>query len=180
MMVWAEVTVDGQTTPEFDVCNGLRQGCVIAPTLFNLYFALEMEQWGLTLSLAKTKLVVVVGEGSEGELRPLVLEGGDIESVEEFKYLGSVADRRGGVRKEVGERIARASGAFGIINHSILRNSNLSLNTKRAVYKAVVLGVLLYGSETWTTKRAVARKLEAFHNRCLRRILGITSVQQHL
>ena len=28
----AEVTVDGQTTPEFDVCNGLRQGCVIAPT----------------------------------------------------------------------------------------------------------------------------------------------------
>ena len=48
------------------------------------------------------------------------------------------------------------------------------------MYKAVVLGVLLYGSETWTTKRAVARKLEAFHNRCLRGILGITSVQQHL
>ena len=91
--------MDGQTTPEFDVCNGLRQGCVIAPTLFNLYFALVMEQWGMTLSLAKTKLVVVVGEGSEGELRPLVLEGGEIESVEEFKYLGSVVDRRGGVRK---------------------------------------------------------------------------------
>ena len=32
----AEVTVDGQTTPEFDVCNGLSQGCVIAPTLLNL------------------------------------------------------------------------------------------------------------------------------------------------
>ena len=48
------------------------------------------------------------------------------------------------------------------------------------VCKAVVLGVLLYGSETWTTKRAVARKLEAFHNRCLRGILGITSVQQRL
>ena len=164
----AEVTVDGQATPEFDVCNGLRQGCVIAPTLFNLYFALVMEQWrvrcgefgvdvqykyrggggggklvgertrrpltgkitellfadgavvtgtdrdgmeraakelerlvkcwGLTLSLAKTKLVVIGGEeGSEDELRPLVLEGGGIESVEEFKYLGSVVDRRGGV-----------------------------------------------------------------------------------
>ena len=30
------------------------------------------------------------------------------------------------------------------------------------------------------TKRAVARKLEAFNNRCLRGILGITSVQQRL
>ena len=138
-----------------------------------------MKCWGLTLSLAKTKLVVVGGEGSEDELRPLVLEGGEIESVEEFKYLGSVVDRRGGVMTEVGERIARASRAFGIIKH-ILRNSNLSINTKRAAYKAVVLGVLRYGSKTWTTKRAVARKLEAFHNRCLRGILGITSVQQRL
>ena len=41
----AKVTVDGQMTPEFDVCNGLRKGYVIAPTLFNLYFALVMEQW---------------------------------------------------------------------------------------------------------------------------------------
>ena len=40
-----EVTVNGQVAPEFEVCNGLRQGCVIAPTIFNLYFALVMEQW---------------------------------------------------------------------------------------------------------------------------------------
>ena len=91
--------------------------------------------------MAKTKLVVVGGEGSEDELRPLVLEGEEIESVEEFKYLGSVIDRRFSVIKEVGERIAKAFRAFVIIKHSILRNSNLS---KSAVYKAVVLGVLLY------------------------------------
>ena len=35
-------------------------------------------------------------------------------------------------------------------------------------------------SETWTTKQAVARKLEAFNNRYLRGILGITSMQQRL
>ena len=27
----AEVTVDGQVAPDFEVCNGLRQGCVIGP-----------------------------------------------------------------------------------------------------------------------------------------------------
>ena len=51
--------------------------------------------------------------------------------MEEFKYLGSVVDRRGGMMKEVGERITRASRAFGIIKHSILRTSNLPHNTKR-------------------------------------------------
>ena len=61
--------------------------------------------WGLTLSMAKTKLLVVGGEGSEDELR--LLEG-RFESVEEFKYLGSVVDIRGGVMKEVEDRIARA------------------------------------------------------------------------
>ncbi len=49
---------------------------------------------------------------------------------------------------------------------------------KRMVYKAVVLGVLLYGSETWTTKRDATKKMGAFHNRCLRQIVGITSAQQ--
>ena len=34
----SEVTVDGQTTPQIEVKYGLRQGCTIAPTLFNLYF----------------------------------------------------------------------------------------------------------------------------------------------
>ena len=44
----------------------------------------------------------------------------------------------------------------------------------------VVLGVLLYGSETWTTTRDITRKLESFHNRCLRGILGITYEQQRM
>ena len=41
----AKVTADGQVAPEFEVRNGLRQGCVIAPTLFNLYFNLVFGQW---------------------------------------------------------------------------------------------------------------------------------------
>ena len=40
----AEVTVDGQVALEFVVCNVLRQGCVPAPTLFNLSFNLVIGQ----------------------------------------------------------------------------------------------------------------------------------------
>ena len=37
--------VDGQVAPEFEVSNGLRQGCVLAPTLFHLYVNLVIGQW---------------------------------------------------------------------------------------------------------------------------------------
>ena len=60
------------------------------------------------------------------------------------------------------------------------KNSNLSYKTKRHVYKMFVLGILLYGSETWTTKRFDVRKLEVFHNRCMRTIMGMSLVQQRL
>ena len=62
----------------------------------------------------------------------------------------------------------------------MFKDKNLSLATKRLVYKAVVLATLLYGSETWTTKRDAVRKLEVFHNRCLRGILGISAMQQRM
>ena len=39
-----EITMDGATTPEIEVTNGLRQGCTIAPTLFNLYFNFVIER----------------------------------------------------------------------------------------------------------------------------------------
>ena len=40
-----EVSVDGATTPVVEVNNDLRQGCTITPSLFNLYFNLEIEEW---------------------------------------------------------------------------------------------------------------------------------------
>ena len=37
-----------------------------------------------------------------------------------------------------------------------------------------MISTLLYGSESWPTYSAQEKKLQAFHMRCLRRILGIT------
>ena len=39
------VSVNGENTPVFEVRNGLRQGCTIAPTLFNLYFNAVVSAW---------------------------------------------------------------------------------------------------------------------------------------
>ena len=45
----ARVRVAGIKTEAIDVCNGLRQGCVMAPVLFNLYLTLVLERWGMAM-----------------------------------------------------------------------------------------------------------------------------------
>ena len=55
----------------------------------------------------------------------------------------------------------------------VWQNRLLTENTKISVYQACVLSTLLYGSEAWTTYMRQERRLNTFHMRCLKRILGI-------
>ena len=54
------------------------------------------------------------------------------------------------------------------------RNRKRTVRTKALIYQACVLSTLLYGSETWTTYAKQERHLDAFHQRCLRKIMGIS------
>ena len=44
---------------------------------------------------------------------------------------------------------------------------------KLRIYKTLVLSVLLYASDTWTLLSADVLTLDAFHQKCLRQLLGI-------
>ena len=52
-------------------------------------------------------------------------------------------------------------------------NSHLTIATKLRVYQACVLSTLLYGSKSWVAYSAHEKRLNTFHLRCLRRLLGI-------
>ena len=41
----AEVRVGALISSSFEVRNGLRQGCTLAPTLFNIYFSAVVASW---------------------------------------------------------------------------------------------------------------------------------------
>ena len=79
---------------------------------------------------------------------------------------------------DVERRISQASRAFGALRKAVFQDKNLSLVTKRKVYQACVLSVLLYGSECWIPLRKHINKLNSFHHRCLRAVLGISSRRQ--
>ena len=96
---------------------------------------------------------------SEDDVSPVVVEGGEIEMVSSFTYLSSKLSSDGEITTEVSCRIANASKAFGCLRVPIFLNRTLSVNTKRAVYKAIVISILLYGVETWALKAPDVRRL---------------------
>ena len=75
--------------------------------------------------------------------------------------------------RETNVRLQNAAKSFGALNDRVWKERNIGLNTKLAVYRAIVLLTLLYGSQSWVTYRRHISKLGAFHLICLRRIAGI-------
>ena len=56
---------------------------------------------------------------------------------------------------------------------SILKSRDITLSTKVSVVKAMVFPVVMYGCESWTTKKAERRRIDAFELWCWRRLLRV-------
>ena len=71
-------------------------------------------------------------------------------------------------------RIAKAVKLFRALYHPLWKRKQVSVETKIAIYRAAVLPVLLYGAEVWVLSVKESTRLEVFHRKCLRVMLGIT------
>ena len=56
---------------------------------------------------------------------------------------------------------------------SIFKSRDITLLTKVHLVKAMVFSVVMYGCESWTVKKAVCRRTDAFELRCWRRLLRV-------
>ena len=56
---------------------------------------------------------------------------------------------------------------------SIFKSRDITLPTKVRLVKAMVFSVVMYGWETWTVKKAVCRRIDAFELWCWRRLLTV-------
>ena len=95
-----------------------------------------------------------------------------------FRYLGSILTPSLTDDAEVSHRVAAASAQFATLMRSVFRvdfgNRALPLRSKGRLYYSLVLGVLLYGCESWVMSNVLRNKLSAFHNRCVRAMCGVS------
>ena len=55
----------------------------------------------------------------------------------------------------------------------ILKSRDITLPTKVCLVKAMVFPVVMYGCESWTVKKAVRQRIDAFELWCWRRLLRV-------
>ncbi|XP_047500203.1 uncharacterized protein LOC125046469 [Penaeus chinensis] len=77
---------------------------------------------------------------------------------------------------EINKRIGKAAGTLSKLTDRVWENCILKVSTKMLVYSACILSTLLYGSETWTPYARQEERLQIFHLRNLRFILGINAI----
>ena len=129
---------------------------------------------GLNMNLMKVEVLDRRKGGSFESAAPQILvDDTELPVTDKFTYLGSIITSDCSLDDEVVRRIALASSAFGRLSHRVFLNHRLRLATKKSVYQAICLSILLFGCETWALYRRHFRKLESFHGDCIQRILGV-------
>ena len=103
--------------------------------------------------------------------------------VSEFQYLGSFLTQDCKDDRDVVNRIEAAGAAFGALRHSVFSSPYISFQTKKIVYLALIITILLYGSESWSLTEKLLHKLRLFHRRCIRamcRVNRLHTRQHHI
>ena len=101
------------------------------------------------------------------------IRGEEIQTVEEFCYLGCLFTRDFSSGREIDVRLTKASTAFNMLRHAVWYRRTVSMTARLRIFRACVLPVLLYGSKTWTLTTALEQRLCTFYHRCLRTIIGV-------
>ena len=107
----------------------------------------ESEKVGLKLNIQKTKIM------ASGPITSWQTDGGTVEIVSDFIFLGSKITADGDCSHEIKRRLLL--GRRGMTNlDSILKSRDITLQTKVHLVKVMVFPVVMHGCESWTVKKA--------------------------
>ena len=89
-----------------------------------------------------------------GPITSWQIEGGKVEAVTDFIFLGSKITVNGDCSHEIKKKcLLLGRKAMGNLD-SILKSRDITLPTKVHLVKAMVFLVVMYGCESWTIKKA--------------------------
>ena len=96
-----------------------------------------------------------------GPITSWQIDGGTMETVTDFIYLGSKITADGNCSHEIKRCLLLGRKAMTNLDNT-LKTKNIILRTKVHLVKAMVFPVVMYGCESWTIKKAECQKIEAF------------------
>ena len=109
---------------------------------------------------------------ASGPITSWQIDGETVEIVPDFIRGGSKITADGDCSHEIKTRLL--FGRKVMINlDSILKSRDITLPTKVRLVKAMVFPVVMYGCESWTSKKAECRRIDAFKLWCWRRLLQV-------
>ena len=126
----------------------------------------ESEKVGLKLNIQKTKIM------ASGLITSWQIEGKKVEAVTDFIFLGSKITADADCSHEIKRHLLPGKKAMTNLD-SILKSRDFTLPTKFPLVKAMAFPVVVYGCESWTTKKAEHQRIDAFELWCWRRHLRV-------
>ena len=126
----------------------------------------ESEKVGLKLSIQKTKIMASIA------ITSWHIDGETVETVSDFIFLGSKITADGDCSHEIKRCLLFGRKAMTNLD-SILKSRDITLPTKICLVKVMVFAVVMYGSESWTIKKAERQRIDAFELQCWRRLLRV-------
>ena len=124
----------------------------------------ESEKVGLKLNIQKTKIMVSC------PITSWQIDGETVETVADFMFLGSKMTAGGDCSHEIKRHLLLGRKVMTNLD-SILTSRDITLSTKVRIVKTMVFPVVMYGSESWTIKKAECQRIDAFELWCWRRLL---------
>ena len=107
----------------------------------------ESEKVGLKLNIQKMKIM------ASGPITSWEIDGETVETVSEYILGGSKITADGDCSHEIKRHILLGRRVMANLD-SIFKNRDITLLTKVCVVKPMVFPVVMYGSESWTIKKA--------------------------
>ncbi len=115
----------------------------------------KSSQKKLTINTEKTKIMIFKKKINKKLHQTFQLNGGQIEIVDSFKYLGIKLYRTGNWSVEMDSRSSSARFAFNELKNVILKDKNTSWSTNVALINSMVESILLYGAEIWEVETQI-------------------------
>jgi len=129
----------------------------------------ESEKADLKLNIPKTKIM------ASTPITSWQIDGETVETVRHFIFLGSKISADGDCSHEIKRHLLLGIKAMTNLD-SVLKSRDITLPTKVRLVKAMVFPVVMYGCESWTTKKAEHWRIDGFELWCWRRLLSWESL----